>query len=173
MGVVYLGAAGDDSLVAVKVLRPELADDPEFRVRFSHEVAALARVKGVCTVRMIEADTESAAPFMVTEYAAGPSLSEYVEQHGPVGADMLYGLATGLAEALTAIHAAGVVHRDLKPSNVILSQDSPKVIDFGIARALDATWLTKTGMLVGSAGFMAPEQVTGRAARRPTSSPGR
>jgi hypothetical protein len=163
MGVVYLGAAGDDSLVAVKVLRPELADDPEFRARFSHEVAALARVKGVCTVRMIEADTESSAPFMVTEYAAGPSLSEYVEQHGPVGADMLYGLATGLAEALTAIHAAGVVHRDLKPSNVILSQDSPKVIDFGIARALDATWLTKTGMLVGSAGFMAPEQVTGRA----------
>jgi hypothetical protein len=163
MGVVYLGAAGDGSLVAVKVLRPELADDPEFRARFSYEVAALTRVKGVCTVRMIEADTESATPFMVTEYAAGPSLSEYVEQHGPVGADMLYGLATGLAEALTAIHAAGVVHRDLKPSNVILSQDSPKVIDFGIARALDATWLTKTGMLVGSAGFMAPEQVTGRA----------
>jgi Protein kinase domain len=163
MGVVYLGEAADGSLVAVKVLRPELADDPEFRARFSREVAALAQVRGVCTVRMIEADTMSASPFMVTEYAAGPSLSEYVAEHGPVGADMLYGLATGLAEALTAIHAAGVVHRDLKPSNVILGRDGPKVIDFGIAQALDATGLTQTGMMVGSAGFMAPEQVTGRA----------
>jgi hypothetical protein len=163
MGVVYLGEAADGSLVAVKVLRPELADDAEFRARFGREVAALARVRGVCTVRVIEADTTSASPFMVTEYAAGPSLSEYVAEHGPVGADMLYGLATGLAEALTAIHAAGVVHRDLKPSNVILGRDGPKVIDFGIAQALDATGLTQTGMMVGSAGFMAPEQVTGRA----------
>ena len=163
MGVVYLGEAADGGLVAVKVLRPELADDQEFRARFGREVAALARVSGVCTVRMIEADTTSACPFMVTEYAAGPSLSEYVAEHGPVGADMLYGLATGLAEALTAIHAAGVVHRDLKPSNVILGRDGPKVIDFGIAQALDATGLTQTGMMVGSAGFMAPEQVTGRA----------
>ena len=172
MGVVYLGEAADGGLVAVKVLRPELADDQEFRARFGREVAALARVSGVCTVRMIGADTTSACPFMVTEYAAGPSLSEYVAEHGPVGADMLYGLATGLAEALTAIHAAGVVHRDLKPSNVILGRDGPKVIDFGIAQALDATGLTQTGMMVGSAGFMAPEQVTGRPATRPTSSPG-
>jgi hypothetical protein len=126
-------------------------------------VANLTRVKGVCTVRVIEADTESASPFMVTEYAPGLSLSEYVATYGPPGPDMMYGLATGLAEALTAIHAAGVVHRDLKPSNVILGPDGPKVIDFGIAQTLDATSVTKTGMMVGSAGFMAPEQVTGRA----------
>ena len=163
MGVVYLGTARDGSLAAVKVLRPELTDDPEFRNRFGREVANLTRVKGVCTVRVIEADTESARPFMVTEYVPGPSLSEYVARYGPPGPDMMYGLATGLAEALTAIHAAGVVHRDLKPSNVILGQDGPKVIDFGIAQALDATSVTRTGMMVGSAGFMAPEQVTGRA----------
>jgi hypothetical protein len=166
MGVVYLGTGPDSrdgSLVAVKVLRPDLADDPEFRDRFGREVANLTRVQGVCTVRVIEADTDSARPFMVTEYVPGPSLSEYVSWYGPPGADMMYGLATGLAEALTAIHAAGVVHRDLKPSNVILGQDGPKVIDFGIAQALDATSVTRTGMMVGSAGFMAPEQVTGRA----------
>jgi hypothetical protein len=163
MGVVYLGTARDGSLVAVKVLRPELTDDPEFRDRFGREVINLTRVKGVCTVRVIEADTDSVRPFMVTEYIPGPSLSEYVAKYGPPGPDMMYGLATGLAEALTAIHTAGVVHRDLKPSNVILGQDGPKVIDFGIAQALDATSVTKTGMMVGSAGFMAPEQVTGRA----------
>jgi hypothetical protein len=166
MGVVYLGAgpdSGDGRLVAVKVLRPELTDDPEFRDRFGREVANLTRVKGVCTVRVIEADTESDQPFLVTEYVPGPSLSEYVAKYGPPGPDMMYGLATGLAEALTAIHAAGVVHRDLKPSNVLLGRDGPKVIDFGIAQALDATSVTRTGMMVGSAGFMAPEQVTGRA----------
>ena len=168
MGVVYLGLApnypdGDGSQVAIKVLRPELADNPEFRARFGREVASLMLVRGECTVRVIEADTSSSQPFMVTEYAAGPSLSEYIDANGPLGADMLYGLATGLAEALTAIHAAGVVHRDLKPSNVILGQSGPKVIDFGIAQTLDATSVTKTGMMVGSAGFMAPEQVTGRA----------
>ena len=162
MGVVYLSQARDGSLVAVKALRPELTDDPEFRKRFSREVANLTRVMGVCTVRVIEADIDSARPFMVTEYVPGPSLSEYVARYGPPGPDMMYGLATGLAEALTAIHAAGVVHRDLKPSNVLLSQDGPKVIDFGIAQALDATSVTRTGMMVGSPGFMAPEQVTGR-----------
>ena len=163
MGVVYLGTARDGSLVAVKVLRPDLADDPEFRDRFGREVANLTRVQGVCTVRVIEADTDSAWPFMATEYVPGPSLSEYVATYGPPGPDMMYGLATGLAEALTAIHAAGIVHRDLKPSNVILGHDGPKVIDFGIAQALDATSVTRTGMMVGSAGFMAPEQITGRA----------
>ena len=163
MGVVYLGVAWDGSPVAVKVLRPELADDAEFRARFGHEVAALLRVRGECTVRVIEAATSSARPFMVTEYAEGPSLAEYIDAHGPLGAGMLYGLATGLAEALTAIHAAGVVHRDLKPSNVILTSAGPKVIDFGIAQTLGSTSVTRTGMMVGSAGFMAPEQVTGRA----------
>ena len=162
MGVVYLGIGWDGSQVAVKVLRPELADDQEFRRRFRREVSALMRVKGVCTVRVIEADTESAQPFMVTEYAEGPSLAEYIDSYGLIGPDMLYGLATGLAEALTVIHAAGIVHRDFKPSNVILTDAGPKVIDFGIAQALDATSMTRTGMMVGSAGFMAPEQISGR-----------
>ena len=162
MGVVYLGIGWDGSQVAVKVLRPELADDPEFRRRFSREVSALMRVKGLCTVRVIEADTESPRPFMVTEYAEGPSLAEYIDSYGLIGPDMLYGLATGLAEALTVIHAAGIVHRDFKPSNVILTEAGPKVIDFGIAQALDATPMTRTGMMVGSAGFMAPEQISGR-----------
>jgi serine/threonine protein kinase len=112
---------------------------------------------------VIEADTDSARPFLVTEYAAGLSLAEYVDDYGPLGADMLYGLATGLAEALTEIHAAGVVHRDFKPSNVILAGSGPKVIDFGIAQTLDSTVVTKTGTTIGSAGYMAPEQIMGRA----------
>jgi serine/threonine protein kinase len=163
MGVVYLGTAKDGTQAAVKVLRPELADDPEFRVRFRREVTALARVKGLCTVRVLEADTESARPFLATEYADGPSLAEYVSQHGPLGPGMLQGLAVGLAEALTAIHAAGLIHRDLKPGNILLTRSGPKVIDFGIAQALDSTSLTKTGMTVGSPGFMAPEQIQGQA----------
>ena len=174
MGVVYLGVAPDGGQVAVKVLRPELAEEPEFRRRFGREVSALTRVRGVCTVRVIEADTESDRPFMVTEYADGPSLAEYIDSYGPLSADLLYGLATGLAEALTVIHAAGVVHRDLKPSNVILTAAGPKVIDFGIAQTLDTASVTKTGMMVGSAGFMAPEQISGRPGpgRPPTFSSG-
>ena len=163
MGVVYLGVDPSGEQVAVKVLRPELADNPEFRVRFGREVTMLTRVQGVCTVRVIAADTEAPKPFLVTEYADGPSLSEYIDTRGPLDAGMLYGLATGLAEALTAIHAAGIVHRDLKPSNVVLTASGPKVIDFGIAQALDTTSLTRTGITVGSAGFMAPEQVMGKA----------
>ena len=163
MGVVYLGVDPNGQQVAVKVLRPEMADDPEFRVRFGREITMLTRVQGVCTVRVIEADTQAPKPFLVTEYADGPSLSEYIDARGPLDAGMLYGLATGLAEALAAIHAAGIVHRDLKPSNVLLTAGGPKVIDFGIAQALDTTSLTKTGITVGSAGFMAPEQIIGKA----------
>jgi serine/threonine protein kinase len=161
MGVVYLGVAWDGSQVAVKVLRPELANDQEFRRRFGREVAALVRVKGAYTVRVIEADSQSSTPFVVTEYAQGPSLSEHIDKNGSVSPDMLYGLATGLAEALTMIHAAGIMHRDLKPSNIILTDAGPKVIDFGIARRQDTTAMTQTGMMVGSMGFMAPEQISG------------
>ena len=163
MGVVYLAAGQDGRPVALKVLRPEMSDDAEFRTRFSREVTALTRVRGVCTVRVIDADTTSARPFLVTEYVEGPSLSEYIDSRGPMDPQMLYGLATGLAEALTAIHAAGIVHRDLKPSNVLLTAGGPKVIDFGIAQVLEATAVTRAGMTIGSAGFMAPEQITGRA----------
>ena len=161
MGVVYLGVSWDGAPVAVKVLRPELAGDEEFRRRFGREVAALVQVKGVCTVRVIEADSQSATPFVVTEYAQGPSLSEYIDKQGSVAPDMLFGLATGLAEALTTIHAAGIMHRDLKPSNIILTDAGPKVIDFGIARRQDTTAVTRTGMMIGSMGFMAPEQISG------------
>jgi eukaryotic-like serine/threonine-protein kinase len=161
MGVVYLAVAWDGTPVAVKVLRPDMAGDQEYRHRFGREVAALLQVKGVCTVRVIEADSKSAAPFVVTEYADGPSLSEYIDKHGPVSGDMLFGLATGLAEALTVIHAAGIMHRDLKPSNIILTEAGPKVIDFGIARRQDTAAVTKTGMMIGSMGFMAPEQISG------------
>ena len=162
MGVVYLGVSWDGAQVAIKVLRPELAGDQEFRHRFGREVAALVQVKGVCTVRVIEADSQSSTPFVVTEYAAGPSLSEYIDKYGSVGPEMLFGLATGLAEALTTIHAAGIMHRDLKPSNIILTDVGPKVIDFGIARRQDTRGVTKTGMMIGSLGFMAPEQISGR-----------
>ncbi|HET9973002.1 MAG TPA: serine/threonine-protein kinase [Streptosporangiaceae bacterium] len=162
MGVVYLGVAWDGAPVAVKVLRPDLADDEEFRRRFGREVSALVQVKGECTVRVIEADSQSATPFVVTEYAPGPSLSEYMDKQGTVGGEMLFGLATGLAEALTVIHAAGIMHRDLKPSNIILTDAGPKVIDFGIARRQqDTSAVTKAGMMIGSMGFMAPEQITG------------
>ena len=162
MGVVYLGVAWDGSQVAVKVLRPDLADDQEFRQRFGREVAALVRVKSEFTVRVIEADSQSSRPFVVTEYAEGPSLAEHIDTYGAVSPDALYGLATGLAEALTVIHAAGIMHRDLKPSNIILTGAGPKVIDFGIARRQDTTGMTKTGMMIGSMGFMAPEQISGR-----------
>ena len=145
------------------MLRPELADDPEFRARFQREVTALTRVRGLCTVRVIEADTESPKPFLATEYADGPSLAEHVGHSGPLEPELLRGLATGLAEALKAIHAAGVIHRDLKPSNVLLMSAGPKVIDFGIAQTMDATAVTRTGMMVGSPGYMAPEQVLGKA----------
>ena len=161
MGVVYLGEAKGTGQVAIKVIRPEVGDEDEFRARFRREVALLTRVQGLCTVRVVEADTESTSPFLVTEYADGPSLSEHVKRSGPLDPEMLIGLATGLAEALVAIHRAGVVHRDLKPGNVILTKAGPKVIDFGIAQALDGTVLTRTGMSMGSPGFMAPEQITG------------
>ena len=163
MGVVYLGVAGDGRLVAVKVLRPELADDPELRARFGREVAVLTRVRSARIVRVIESGIGACGPFLVTEYAAGPSLAGYVETAGPLGAGLLDCLARGLAEALTVIHAAGVVHRDLKPANVIMTADGPKVIDFGIAQVLDSASLTKTGTTMGSMGFMAPEQVMGQA----------
>jgi serine/threonine protein kinase len=172
MGVVYLAAGQDGHPVALKVLRPELSSDPEFRTRFTREVSTLTRVRGVCTVRVIEADTEADRPFLVTEYAEGPSLAEYVDAHGPLGPDMLYGLATGLAEALTAIHAAGVVHRDLKPSNVLLTPAGPKVIDFGIAHALDAVAFTETASRWARPGTWPPSRSPTGRAPRPTSSPG-
>jgi eukaryotic-like serine/threonine-protein kinase len=158
MGTVFLGHAGDGARVAVKVVRPELAGDPSFLRMFRHEVAAARRVVGFCTAKVLDADTSGPLPYLVTEYVEGVRLDRAIAASGRLPGTDLQGLAVGMAAALTAIHGAGVVHRDLKPSNVLLSYFGPKVIDFGIARALDASASTATGKLMGSPGWMAPEQ---------------
>jgi hypothetical protein len=163
MGRVYLGFTQGGRPVAVKSVRPELADDPDFRLRFRHEVAAARRVGGLYTAQVLDADPDAMPPWLVTAYVPGPSLQQAVAEHGPMPAGTVLLLMAGVAEALQAIHAAGVVHRDLKPSNVLLAADGPRVIDFGIARAIEATSVTRTGMRVGSPQFMAPEQIAGDA----------
>jgi serine/threonine protein kinase len=162
MGQVYLGTSKAGRLVAVKVIRPHLAEDPDFRRRFAAEVAAAQRVQGPYTPAVVDADPQAAQPWMATAYIPGPSLSQAVDQGGPLPPEVVAGLAAGVAEALQAIHAAGVLHRDLKPANVLLDADGPKVIDFGIARSLDASRLTQTGAQLGTIPFLAPEQADGR-----------
>ncbi|CAJ60890.1 Putative serine/threonine protein kinase [Frankia alni ACN14a] len=162
MGIVYLGADDDTGqLVALKVIRSDFAAEPEFRARFRREIEAARAVGGACTARLVDADPDAEEPWMATELIPGQSLAETIATRGAMETPVVIALAAGLAEALTAIHGAGIVHRDLKPGNVILSGDGPKVIDFGIAAAVDATVATRTGVLLGSPGYMAPEQVTG------------
>jgi serine/threonine protein kinase len=168
MGTVYLGFTGDNTPVAVKVPSAGLADDPEFRSRFRTEVAAAARVRGRSVAAVIDADTEGPRPWMSTEYVEGRSLTEAVALRGPFTGRLLDGLAVGLADALVAIHAAGVVHRDLKPSNILVTWEGPKVIDFGIATSSDSTSHTRTGVLIGTLVWMAPEQLRGERAGSPT-----
>ena len=167
MGVVFHATAPDGTPVAVKVIRAEYADDPDFRRRFAAEVAACRRVAGQCTARVLAADAAHRRPYLVTEFVAGPNLAEQVTIQGPLPAGPLRALAIGLAEALTAIHAAGLVHRDLKPSNVLLSPTGPKVIDFGIAAAADASAVTRSGVHLGSPGWMAPEEASSGGGRDP------
>ncbi|HEV2372787.1 MAG TPA: serine/threonine-protein kinase [Streptosporangiaceae bacterium] len=162
MGVVFLGRSPGGRLVAVKVIRAELAGDPDFRARFVREVAAARRVSGIYTAPVVDAAPDGEWPWLVTGYVDGPSLESDVIGQGPMTADDVSKLARGLAEGLGAIHAAGVVHRDLKPANVLLAADGPRIIDFGISRAMEAATLTQTGMTMGSPGFMSPEQVEGR-----------
>ena len=162
MGRVYLAFTAGGRPVALKMIRPELGDDPDFRDRFRQEVEAARRVHGLYTAQVLDADPDASPPWLVTAYVPGPSLQQAVSEHGPLPVNTALLLMAGVAEALQAIHAAGIVHRDLKPSNVLLASDGPRVIDFGIARAIEATTVTRTGMRVGSPPFMAPEQVEGR-----------
>jgi serine/threonine protein kinase len=157
MGTVFLARRGDEPRVAVKVVRPELTRDPAFLRMFRREVEAARRVVGFCTARVLDADLDGPVPYLVTEYVDGVRLDHAVTGSGGLAAGDLEGLAVGMAAALTAIHGAGVVHRDLKPSNVLLSYFGPKVIDFGIARALDAT-TAATSQVMGTPAWMAPEQ---------------
>jgi serine/threonine protein kinase len=168
MGRVYLGKSPGGRLVAVKLIRPELADDPDFRRRFAQEVHAARRVGGIFTAPVVDADPDGPQPWLVTAYVDGPSLAEAVTAQGPMPVESVLTLAAGLAEGLGAVHAAGVVHRDLKPPNVLLAADGPHIIDFGISRALDAAALTNASGVVGSPGFMSPEQAEGHPVGPPT-----
>ncbi|HEY6295479.1 MAG TPA: serine/threonine-protein kinase, partial [Streptosporangiaceae bacterium] len=168
MGRVFLGVSEGGRPVAVKVVRADLAADPEFRARFRREIAVARRVSSQFTAPVIDADVDSPAPWLATAFVAAPSLADAVSQHGPLPVRAVLELAAGLAEGLRAIHAAGIVHRDLKPSNVLLAADGPRVIDFGISRSIEATALTHTGMVVGSPGFLSPEQAEGGLVGPPT-----
>ena len=162
MGRVFLGVSPGGRLVAVKVIRADLAADPEFRRRFQREIALAREVSGPFTAPVIDADLDGPVPWLATAYVAGPSLADAVRDHGPLPVTSVRRLAAGLAEGLCAIHAAGVVHRDLKPANVLLAGDGPRLIDFGISAGTGASALTRTGLVVGSPGFMSPEQAEGR-----------
>jgi serine/threonine protein kinase len=161
MGRVFLGQSPSGRLVAVKLIRPDLADNADFRRRFAQEVTAARRVSGIFTAPVVDADPDGPQPWLVTAFVSGPSLAEAITSRGAMPAESVLMLARGLAEGLGTIHAAGIVHRDLKPSNVLLAPDGPRIIDFGISRAADSTWLTNVGGVVGSPGFMSPEQAEG------------
>jgi serine/threonine protein kinase len=161
MGKVYLSYTPGGRPVAIKVIRPEFAEDPEFRRRFQQEVRAAQRVQGLYTAPVIDSDTEGPHPWLATAYVQGPSLQTAVAAHGAMPVATVLLLVAGIAEALQVIHHAGIVHRDLKPSNVLLAVDGPRVIDFGIARAADTTALTGTGVSIGTPSFMSPEQAAG------------
>ncbi|MEU7426455.1 protein kinase [Streptomyces sp. NPDC040750] len=163
MGVVYLGSDKKGQRVALKVIRPDLAEDQEFRSRFAREVSAARRIRGGCTARLVAADLEAERPWFATQYVPGPSLHDKVADEGPLCAADTAAVGAALSEGLVAVHEAGVVHRDLKPSNILLSPKGPRIIDFGIAWATGASTLTHVGTAVGSPGFLAPEQVRGAA----------
>ncbi|MFE3004739.1 serine/threonine-protein kinase, partial [Streptomyces sp. NPDC059243] len=158
MGKVYLSYTPGGRPLAIKVIRPEFSEDPEFRRRFQQEVRSAQRVQGLYTAPVIDSDTEGPRPWLATAYVPGPSLAHAVARHGGLPLRSVLLLTVGVAEALTVIHGAGIVHRDLKPANVLLASDGPRVIDFGIARAADSTALTGTGVSIGTPAFMAPEQ---------------
>ncbi|WP_306366177.1 serine/threonine-protein kinase [Nocardiopsis sp. CC223A] len=162
MGQVYLARTPSGRRIVVKVIRPEYVKDDEFRTRFAREAEAARQVGGFHTAQVVDADPETAAPWIATAYIPGPSLYAAVRDDGPLRGAELRALALGLAEGLEAIHACGLVHRDLKPENIILAEDGPRIIDFGIARPLDTTHMTATGAVFGTLPYMSPEQTEGQ-----------
>ncbi len=161
MGRVYLAQGPDGGYVALKVAHPALAAVPVYRVRFAREVAALMRVDGLCTAQVHDFDVDGPTLWVAMDYVPGPTLGGLVRRTGPLSPGTSRLLAIGLAEALESIHAAGLIHRDLKPGNVIMSSAGPRVVDFGVARAVDSTPLTHSGQVMGTVGWMAPEQLDG------------
>ena len=162
MGVVYLATDPNQRKVAVKALRPVIAADPNARRRLAREVETMRRVRSPFVAEVLDADVTSDPPYIVTRYVSGRTLEEIVSQGGPLTGPQLARLASGLALALAAVHAAGVVHRDLKPGNVMIANGEPVVIDFGIAQVPDSTRLTQTGMFMGTPGYLAPEVIEGK-----------
>jgi outer membrane protein assembly factor BamB/tRNA A-37 threonylcarbamoyl transferase component Bud32 len=158
MGLVYLGRSAAGRRVAIKTVRAELAEDQLFRVRFSREIAAARTVSGFYTAAVVDADADAPVPWLATAYIPAPSLEDLVAECGPLPAGAARWLIAGIAEALQSIHAAGLVHRDLKPSNVLVTEDGPRVIDFGIAAGVSHTRLTMTNVAVGTPAYMSPEQ---------------
>jgi outer membrane protein assembly factor BamB/tRNA A-37 threonylcarbamoyl transferase component Bud32 len=158
MGLVYLARSASGRRVAIKTVRTELAEDQLFRVRFTREVEAARAVSGFYTAAVVDADPRAAVPWLATAYVPAPSLEEIVNECGPLPAQAVRWLAAGVAEALQSIHGAGLVHRDLKPSNVLVVEDGPRVIDFGIASGVSNTRLTMTNVAVGTPAYMSPEQ---------------
>ncbi|MFC8423872.1 serine/threonine-protein kinase [Streptomyces sp. NPDC057236] len=161
MGTVYLARSRGGRAVAVKVARGEFAADPDFRARFRAEVTAARAVGGFHTAPVVDADPDANPPWLATAYVPGPTLAERIRSQGPMDVRELKALGAALAEALEAIHDCGLVHRDLKPGNIIMAEDGPRVLDFGIARAVESTRLTATGHAFGTPGFLAPEQAMG------------
>ncbi|MFE1819285.1 ABC transporter substrate-binding protein [Streptomyces anulatus] len=160
MGVVYLARTAGGALAAVKVIRAEHAEDPGFRARFRREAEAAARITGPWVVPVLGADTEDREPWLATAFVPGPSLAEVVGAGGALPTTTVRALGSRLADALVAVHAAGLIHRDVKPGNVLLALDGPRLIDFGIARHEGATALTTTGAVIGTPGYLAPEQAS-------------
>src|SRR3954454_6252771 len=161
MGVVHLGLDAHGRAVAIKVLRPHVAYDPEARWRLEREVDTLARIRSSRVAAVVDSDIAGDRPYLVTRYVAGPSLDDVVTDQGPLGPAELVRLGRGLVEALEAIHSVGVVHRDLKPGNVLLEDGEPVVIDFGIAHIADDVRLTSSGLVMGTPGYLSPEVIGG------------